>query len=104
MNANDRIIPLVMESLDRLIDAQTHANYTNRELIGKEIDRVRWEVGELLCKLQNLLFRSQVIIVYRDGSPMPHLVHSEHEAGIVLEYARTHNLAYTVQMVDTPDQ
>ena len=104
MSDQQRIIPLVMESLDRLIDAQAHAHIFERNAIAQDIARVRWELGELLCKLQTLLFRAQVITVYRDGSPMPHVCNTEREADIVIEYAKTHGLQYVTFPVDTPDQ
>ena len=45
-----RVIPLLIQALNLLEDAQAHANAHDRASLGREVDEVRWILGDLVVK------------------------------------------------------
>ena len=52
MSTPYRIRPLLAEAYNRLSDAQSHANAFDRPGLGKDIDNIRWALGDLLTQLE----------------------------------------------------
>jgi hypothetical protein len=48
MTFSDRIIPLLKKALATLEDAQAHANLHHRATVGRDIDRLRWSLEDII--------------------------------------------------------
>jgi hypothetical protein len=48
-----RIIPLLIQALNIMEDAQAHADAHDRATLGREIDEVRWSLGDLISHISD---------------------------------------------------
>jgi hypothetical protein len=48
-----RIIPLLIQALNIMEDAQAHADALDRSTIGREVDGVRWSLGDLIALISD---------------------------------------------------
>ena len=52
MATPDRVIPLLKKAYDALQDAQSHVNAWDRAVLGRDLDDIRWKLGDFIAALE----------------------------------------------------
>ena len=52
MSTPPRLIPLLKKAYEALEDAQAHANAFDRTMLGRDLDDIRWKLGDFLTHLE----------------------------------------------------
>ena len=51
MSVSPRVIPLLKKAYEALQDAQAHVDATERATLGRDLDDIRWKLGDFLMSL-----------------------------------------------------
>ena len=51
-NTSNRVIPLLKKAYEALEDAQAHVNATDRAVLGRDLDDIRWKLGDFLMSIE----------------------------------------------------
>jgi hypothetical protein len=52
MNTPPRVIALLKKAHEALEDAQAHANGFDRAVLGRDLDDIRWRLGDLISTIE----------------------------------------------------
>lgn len=52
MSVSPRLIPLLKKAYEALEDAQAHVNATDRAVLGRDLDDIRWKLGDFLTSIE----------------------------------------------------
>jgi hypothetical protein len=52
MSVSPRVIPLLKKAYGALQDAQAHVDATDRATLGRDLDDIRWKLGDFLMSLE----------------------------------------------------
>jgi hypothetical protein len=52
MASPDRVIPILKKAYDLLKDAQAHVDAWDRAVLGRDLDDIRWKLGDFVAALE----------------------------------------------------